>query len=132
MSAGADAVGGAPGARWAAALDRHGAAAPQVGPRALAWGSVAAHWPGRAVRQGRDDPAHGLRACDHARRARYAGVLVRDGWAPYRKLPHATHQTCLARLLRRTHLLLGRRSAGRRAPPHAVRRLLLRTLALRE
>ena len=44
-----------------------------------------------------DDPAHGLRACDHARRARYAGVLVRDGWAPYRKLPHATHQTCLAR-----------------------------------
>ena len=28
--------------------------------------------------------------------ARYAGVLVRDGWAPYRKLTHATHQTCLA------------------------------------
>src|SRR2546427_699024 len=67
-----------------------GAAASQVGPRALAWGSVAAHGPGRAVREGRDDPARGLRACDHARRARYAGVLVRDGWAPYRKLPHAT------------------------------------------
>jgi len=27
---------------------------------------------------------------------RYGGVVVRDGWAPYRKFPHATHQTCLA------------------------------------
>ncbi|TMB72866.1 MAG: hypothetical protein E6J46_15725, partial [Chloroflexi bacterium] len=27
---------------------------------------------------------------------RYGGVVVRDGWAPYRKLPHATHQTGLA------------------------------------
>jgi len=27
---------------------------------------------------------------------RYSGIVVRDGWAPYRKLPQATHQTCLA------------------------------------
>ena len=25
-----------------------------------------------------------------------AGVLVRDGWAPYRRFTHALHQTCLA------------------------------------
>ena len=25
---------------------------------------------------------------------RYAVIVVRDGWAPYRKLPQATHQTC--------------------------------------
>ena len=33
--------------------------------------------------------------------ADYAGVLVRDGWAPYRHFTAAAHQTCLAHLLRR-------------------------------
>ena len=31
----------------------------------------------------------------------FAGVLVRDQWAPYRRLSRALHQTCLAHLLRR-------------------------------
>ena len=62
----------------------------------------------------------------------YRGVLVRDGWAPYRKLTHATHQTCLAHLLRRTHLLLETAERGAARFPHAVRRLLLRTFALRD
>lgn len=31
----------------------------------------------------------------------YDGVLVRDGWVPYRSYTHATHQPCLAHLLRR-------------------------------
>jgi len=31
----------------------------------------------------------------------FAGVLVRDGWAAYRRFKHARHQTCLAHLLRR-------------------------------
>ena len=31
----------------------------------------------------------------------YAGVLVRDGWAPYRCFRDAKHQSCLAHLLRR-------------------------------
>ncbi len=35
----------------------------------------------------------------------FAGVLVRDGWAPYRRFVHADHQTCLAHLLRRSRLL---------------------------
>ena len=34
--------------------------------------------------------------------ADYAGVLERDGWAPYRRFEHARHQSCLAHLLRRT------------------------------
>lgn len=63
--------------------------------------------------------------------ADYAGVLVRDGWAPYRKLPRATHQTCLAHLLRRCRLLLETAQRGAARVPHAVRRLLLRALALR-
>ena len=62
----------------------------------------------------------------------YRGVLVRDGWAPYRKLTHATHQTCLAHLLRRTHLPLETAERGAARFPHAVRRLLLRTFALRD
>ncbi|MGH7644258.1 MAG: IS66 family transposase [Gemmatimonadales bacterium] len=64
--------------------------------------------------------------------ARYGGVLVRDGWAPYRKLSHATHQTCLAHLLRRCHLLLETAQRGAARFPHAVRRLLLAALALRD
>jgi len=64
--------------------------------------------------------------------AAYAGVLVRDGWAPYRKFGAATHQTCLAHLLRRTHELLETAQRGAARFPHAVRRLLLRALALRD
>jgi transposase len=37
--------------------------------------------------------------------ADYAGVLQRDGWAPYRQFTHAAHQTCLAHLLRRCRTL---------------------------
>lgn len=37
--------------------------------------------------------------------ADFAGVLVRDGWAPYRRFTAATHQTCLAHLLRRARLV---------------------------
>jgi transposase len=33
--------------------------------------------------------------------AEFGGVLVRDGWAPYRRFDRAGHQTCLAHLLRR-------------------------------
>ena len=62
---------------------------------------------------------------------RYAGVLVRDGWAPYRKLSRATHQTCLAHLLRRCHLLLETAQRGAARFPHAVRRLLGTAFALR-
>jgi transposase len=62
----------------------------------------------------------------------YAGVLVRDGWAPYRKLRDATYQPCLAHRLRRCHLLLETAERGAARLPHAVRRLLLRALTLRD
>jgi len=35
----------------------------------------------------------------------FAGVLVRDGWAPYRQFTDAMHQTCVAHLLRRCRLM---------------------------
>jgi transposase len=38
--------------------------------------------------------------------ADYAGVLQRDGWAPYRQFTQAAHQTCLAHLFRRCRTLM--------------------------
>ena len=31
--------------------------------------------------------------------AEYSGVLIRDGWAPYRRFEEAAHESCLAHLL---------------------------------
>jgi transposase len=61
----------------------------------------------------------------------YSGVLERDGWAPYRRFAHATHQTCLAHLLRRCRELLADADRGQAKTPHAVRRILEHALALR-
>ena len=37
--------------------------------------------------------------------ADFSGVLVRDGWAPYRRFTAAAHQPCLAHVLRRCRLV---------------------------
>ena len=53
-----------------------------------------------AIRPGRSfDDAATILGAD------FAGVLVRDGWAPYRRFTHALHQSCLAQLLRRCRTL---------------------------
>jgi transposase len=62
----------------------------------------------------------------------FSGVLERDGWAPYRRFEHASHQTCLAHLLRRAGELIADSIAGQAKIPHAVRRLLLDALAVRD
>ncbi|MCA1698236.1 MAG: IS66 family transposase [Actinobacteria bacterium] len=62
----------------------------------------------------------------------FAGVLERDGWAPYRRFEHARHQTCVAHLLRRASELIADSIAGQAKIPHAVRRLLLDALAIRD
>jgi len=62
----------------------------------------------------------------------FAGVLERDGWAPYRRFEHARHQTCVAHLLRRAGELIADSVAGQAKIPHAVRRLLLGALAVRD
>jgi transposase len=61
----------------------------------------------------------------------YAGLLVRDGWAPYRKFEQAVHQTCLGHLLRRCHERLETAQRGQARVPHAVKRLLQRALDIR-
>lgn len=62
----------------------------------------------------------------------FAGVLERDGWAPYRRFTDARHQTCVAHLLRRAGELIADSVAGQAKIPHAVRRLLLDMLAVRD
>lgn len=62
--------------------------------------------------------------------ADYAGVLVRDGWAPYRQFDQAAHQTCLAHLLRRGHDLAEAHPQSRW--PQAVHDVLQDALAVRD
>jgi transposase len=64
--------------------------------------------------------------------ADYSGRLVRDGWAAYRCLTCATHQTCLGHLLHRCHEILEVAKQGQAKFPHAVRRVLQRALDLRD
>ena len=62
--------------------------------------------------------------------ADFAGVLVRDGWAPYRQFDRAAHQTCLAHLLRRCREL---QVDHPRAPlPYQVQALLQQALQVRD
>jgi transposase len=62
----------------------------------------------------------------------YAGVLVADGWAPYQKFVEATHQTCLAHLLRRCDEMLEHAKQVAARFPQAVKELLQASLALRD
>lgn len=61
----------------------------------------------------------------------FSGVLCRDGWAPYRRFEQASHQTCVAHLLRRCNELIADSVAGQARIPHALRRVLVDALALR-
>lgn len=62
----------------------------------------------------------------------YAGFIVRDGWAPYRKFMQAFHQTCLAHLLRRCGELEQADPGAAAAFPRGVKKLLKRALKLRD
>jgi transposase len=62
----------------------------------------------------------------------YAGTLVADGWAPYRRFTAATHQTCLAHLLRRCREMLETAQGGAVRFPRQVKELLLAALAVRD
>jgi len=64
------------------------------------WAFVTPNTTVYAIRPGRGfDDAATILGAD------FAGVLVRDGWAPYRRFTQALHQTCLAHLHRRARTL---------------------------
>lgn len=62
----------------------------------------------------------------------YAGTLVADGWAPYRCFAQATHQTCLAHLLRRCREMLETARGGAVRFPRRVQEILSAAFALRD
>jgi len=70
-------------------------------------------------------------ACDLVAEG-YSGVIVRDGWAPYRRYTAATHQTCIAHLLRRCDELIADLPGWARGTPRQVNDILTRALAARD
>lgn len=62
----------------------------------------------------------------------FVGVLVADGWAPYQKFEEATHQTCLAHLLRRCEEMLEKATGGAVRFPRAVKEILQSALEVRD
>jgi transposase len=62
----------------------------------------------------------------------YAGKLIHDGWASYDRFWRATHQTCIAHLLRRCHELLETATHGAVVFPRKVKALLLESLKTRD
>jgi hypothetical protein len=62
----------------------------------------------------------------------FSGVMVRDGWAPYRRFDSATHQTCLAHLLRRCDELIADLPIWARDTPRKVREILTEALIARD
>lgn len=61
----------------------------------------------------------------------YRGVITRDGWAPYRHYTNATHQSCVAHLLRRATGMIEARVRGHSTVPVILKGILLDALTLR-
>ena len=62
-------------------------------------------------------------ACDLVRDY-YDGVIIRDGWGPYRSYQAATHQSCVAHLLRRASEMVADLPDWARGTPRQVKDLL--------
>jgi hypothetical protein len=62
----------------------------------------------------------------------FAGVLERDGWAPYRRFTDARHQSCIAHLIRRSQGMIEDSERGQARVPHALKRILSDALELRD
>jgi transposase len=60
----------------------------------------------------------------------FAGVLMHDGWAPYRRFTDAAHQTCVSHLQRRGREL--QHDRPRSALPGEVQAVLRDALAVRD
>ena len=62
----------------------------------------------------------------------FAGVLIVDGWAPYRQFVEATLQTCLTHLLRRCSEILEKATGGSVGFPRTVQKILHKALEVRD
>jgi transposase len=62
----------------------------------------------------------------------YSGTLVHDGWIVYRRYVNATHQTCVAHLLRRCNEMIEDQPNWARSTPGGVKEILLGALDARD
>jgi transposase len=78
------------------------------------------------------EPGRGFEQAARELGADFAGFLVRDGWAVYRRFLYAMHQSCLAHLLRRCRemMLVG----GKRGTefPRQIQAILQQAIQLRD
>jgi len=77
-------------------------------------------------------PGRGFAEASEVLSEGYAGVLVADGWAPYQKFEEATHQTCLAHLLRRCDEMLEEATGSAARFPRAVKEILQSAFTVRD
>jgi transposase len=100
------------------------------GAKAWLWAFVGARLVVYRVATG--DGARGYDTAEAVLGADYAGIIERDGWAPYRRFTRARHQSCLAHLLRRCRNLLAVADRGQARTPHAVARIPRQALHVRD
>ena len=97
------------------------------GQHAWLWGFATEHETVYHIDRGR-----GFSAASKILGDDFGGVLVVDGWAPYRRFREATLQTCLTHLLRRCSELLEQAARGAVRFPRAVQALLEKALEIRD
>jgi len=119
------------------ALVEQVASAPVVSPDETGWkvgGILRWLWVFATVRVVvyRIAPGRGFEQAAAVLTAEFQGVIVRDGWAPYLSFKKATHQTCLAHLLKRCRQMISDADRGQARVPHALSRILKKALAIRD
>ncbi len=77
-------------------------------------------------------PSRGFEVPEGVLGADYSGTMGHDGWLPYDRFYAATHQQCLAHLLRRCRHLLEVATRGAVRFPRQVKTLLQDSLRLRD
>jgi transposase len=78
------------------------------------------------------DPARGKDATDQLIGEDLGGDLIHDGWAPYDRYLHATHQQCNAHLLRRCNEMIEAATHAAAVFPTGIKSILQRGLLLRD
>jgi transposase len=77
-------------------------------------------------------PSRGADVIEEVLGKDFKGLMGHDGWAPYDKWNEATHQQCLAHLIRRAKDLLETATRGAVRFPRKVKGLLQAALSLRD
>lgn len=78
------------------------------------------------------DPTRSIGPAERLLGKNWSGIFGHDGWAVYDRFISATHQQCLAHLVRRCDSLIEAAVGGALAFPRAVKDVLLEGLAIRD